>query len=96
MVGLYKKKPSHRACLSFSGTAAIAPIIAAVKDGKSVTYEGREVRLLVPVTEQLQVGPGTLSRVSMWLKLPDATVKECSTSWDCLLLAARWDLHLHL
>ncbi|KAF5911906.1 hypothetical protein HPG69_015884 [Diceros bicornis minor] len=26
------------------GTAAIAPIIAAVKDGKSVTYEGREVR----------------------------------------------------
>lgn len=29
---------------SFSGTAAIAPIIAAVKDGKSITYEGREVR----------------------------------------------------
>ncbi|EPY83628.1 zinc phosphodiesterase ELAC protein 2 [Camelus ferus] len=26
-----------------SGTAAIAPIIAAVKDGKSVTYEGREI-----------------------------------------------------
>ncbi|XP_069338058.1 zinc phosphodiesterase ELAC protein 2 isoform X3 [Eulemur rufifrons] len=25
------------------GTAAIAPIIAAVKDGKSVTYEGREI-----------------------------------------------------
>ncbi|XP_017520843.1 zinc phosphodiesterase ELAC protein 2 isoform X2 [Manis javanica] len=25
------------------GTAAIAPIIAAVKDGKSITYEGREV-----------------------------------------------------
>lgn len=30
--------------LRFSGTAAIAPIIAAVKDGKSVTYEGKEVR----------------------------------------------------
>lgn len=26
------------------GTAAIAPIISAVKDGKSVTFEGREVR----------------------------------------------------
>ncbi|XP_055973892.1 zinc phosphodiesterase ELAC protein 2 isoform X2 [Sorex fumeus] len=26
------------------GTAAIAPIIAAVKDGKSVTYEGREIQ----------------------------------------------------
>lgn len=25
------------------GTAAIAPIIAAVKDGKSITYEGREI-----------------------------------------------------
>uniref|UniRef100_A0A8C9DPP4 Zinc phosphodiesterase ELAC protein 2 n=1 Tax=Prolemur simus TaxID=1328070 RepID=A0A8C9DPP4_PROSS len=29
--------------LPFSGTAAIAPIIAAVKDGKSVTYEGRVI-----------------------------------------------------
>lgn len=36
-----------RVLASFSGTAAIAPIIAAVKDGKSVTYGGREVRLLV-------------------------------------------------
>lgn len=44
IVGFSKTKCSHRACLSFSGTAAIAPIIAAVKDGKSITYEGREVR----------------------------------------------------
>ena len=43
------KGVSQRACLSLSlsGTAAIAPIIAAVKDGKSVTFGGREVRLLV-------------------------------------------------
>lgn len=35
----------HRGLASrFSGTAAIAPIIAAVKDGKSITFEGREVR----------------------------------------------------
>lgn len=53
-----KMKVSHRACLSFSGTAAIAPIIAAVKDGKSITYEGREVRLLASVILKLQMGPG--------------------------------------
>lgn len=42
--------PSHgQLAPSFSGTAAIAPIIAAVKDGKSVTYEGREVRRPVSV-----------------------------------------------
>lgn len=47
--GLCYKKVSHNmlACLSLSGTAAIAPIIADVKDGKSITFEGREVRLLV-------------------------------------------------
>lgn len=46
--GLCYKKASHKsACLSLSGTAAIAPIIAAVKDGKSITFAGREVRLLV-------------------------------------------------
>lgn len=44
-----QKGVSQRACLSLSlsGTAAIAPIIAAVKDGKSITFEGKEVRLLV-------------------------------------------------
>ncbi|ELW52432.1 Zinc phosphodiesterase ELAC protein 2 [Tupaia chinensis] len=40
-----KERISQRTGLSFSGTAAIAPIIAAVKDGKSVTYEGRELHL---------------------------------------------------
>lgn len=58
MAGLGKKKVSHRACLSFSGTAAIAPIIAAVKDGKSITYEGREVRALVSVILKQQMGCG--------------------------------------
>lgn len=42
-----QKGVSQSACLSLSGTAAIAPIIAAVKDGKSITFAGREVRLLV-------------------------------------------------
>lgn len=49
--------------LRFSGTAAIAPIIAAVKDGKSVIYEGKEVRSLFSlIILRLQVGPGTLDR----------------------------------
>lgn len=40
---LVGKLPSHTP-LPSRGTAAIAPIISAVKDGKSVTFEGREVR----------------------------------------------------
>lgn len=56
--------------LCFSGTAAIAPIIAAVKDGKSVTYEGREVRCSIfMMLYYLQGGPGTLDRVAIWLRL---------------------------
>lgn len=49
--------------LLFSGTAAIGPIIAAVKEGKSITHEGREVRCLVfLMIQQLQVGSGMLGR----------------------------------
>lgn len=55
--------------LHFSGTAAIAPIIAAVKDGKSVTYEGREVRCSISMMfYYLQGGPGTLEKVAILLR----------------------------
>ena len=44
--------PHRGLACHFSGTAAIAPIIAAVKDGKSVTYEGREVGAVPAATSR--------------------------------------------
>lgn len=63
--------------LHFSGTAAIAPIIAAVKDGKSITHEGREVRCLVfLMIQQLQVGSEMLGRVCLLQALQTPLLKD--------------------
>lgn len=35
---------AHHGCSPIRGTAAIGPLIAALKNGRSVTHEGREVR----------------------------------------------------
>lgn len=46
----------------YSGTAAIGPIISALKDGKSVTYEGREVNISKRITASVAVAACTHSR----------------------------------
>lgn len=49
LLRLEPRQRSNRVLSSPRGTAAIGPLIAALKDGRSVSYEGRQVLPVPPL-----------------------------------------------